>query len=59
MKKSSDVEIMQNEVTPTEARAATLRPRAMIWVLLGSLFLCAMAALGLAAGWISLPLASH
>ena len=43
------------EVTPTEARQATLRPRAMVWVLFGSLFLCLMAGLGLALGWISLP----
>jgi hypothetical protein len=32
------------EVTTNEARQATARPRTMIWVLLGSLFLCAMAA---------------
>ena len=30
----------------------------MIWVLFGSLFLCAMAGLGLALGWISLPILS-
>ena len=42
------------EVTTNEARQATTRPRAMIWVLLGSLFLCAMAGFGLAMGWISL-----
>jgi hypothetical protein len=47
------------EVTTNEARQATARPRAMIWVLLGSLFLCAMAGLGLAMGWISLPLLSQ
>ena len=47
------------EVTTNEARQATTRPRAMIWVLLGSLFLCAMAGLGLAMGWISLPVLSH
>jgi hypothetical protein len=46
----------QGEVTPTEARQATMRPRAMVWVLFGSLFLCFMAGLGLALGWISLPL---
>jgi hypothetical protein len=34
------------EVTTNEARQATTRPRAMIWVLLGSLFLCAMAGVG-------------
>ena len=45
----------QQEVTPTEARQATMRPRAMVWVLFGSLFLCVMAGLGLALGWISLP----
>jgi len=47
------------EVTTNEARQATTRPRAMIWVLLGSLFLCAMAGLGLAMGWISLPVLSQ
>ena len=46
----------QEEVTPTEARQATMRPRAMVWVLFGSLFLCLMAGLGLTLGWISLPL---
>ena len=45
----------QQEVTPTEARQATMRPRTMVWVLFGSLFLCLMAGLGLALGWISLP----
>ena len=45
------------EITTNEARQATTRPRTMIWVLLGSLFLCAMAGLGLAMGWISLPVA--
>jgi hypothetical protein len=44
------------EVTTNEA---TTRPRTMIWVLLGSLFLCAMAGLGLAMGWISLPVLSQ
>ena len=34
------------EVTTNEARQATTRPRTMIWVLIGSLFLCAMAGLG-------------
>jgi hypothetical protein len=43
------------EVTTNEARQATTRPRTMIWVLFGSLFLCAMAGLGLAMGWLSLP----
>ena len=41
------------EVTTNEARQATTWPRTMIWVLVGSLFLCAMAGLGLAMGWIS------
>jgi hypothetical protein len=45
----------RQEVTPTEARQATMRPRAMVLVLFGSLFLCLMAGLGLAVGWISLP----
>jgi hypothetical protein len=43
------------EVTTNEARQATTRPRTMVWVLFGSLFLCAMAGLGLAMGWLSLP----
>ena len=47
------------EVTTNEARQATTRPRTMIWVLIGSLFLCAMAGLGLAMGWISLPVLSQ
>jgi hypothetical protein len=47
------------EVTTNEARQATTRPRTMIWVLAGSLFLCALAGLGLTLGWISLPLLSQ
>jgi len=47
------------EVKANEARQATTRPRTMIWVLWGSLFLCAMAGLGLALGWISLPIVSQ
>lgn len=47
------------EVTTDEARQATTRPRTMTWVLFGSLFLCAMAGLGLALGWISLPILSQ
>jgi hypothetical protein len=46
-------------LTPTEAREATLRPRAMVLVLLASLFLCLMAGLGLALGWFSLPVLSQ
>ena len=42
----------QEEVTPTEARQATMRPRAMVWVLFGSLFLCLMA--GSASLWVGL-----
>jgi hypothetical protein len=34
------------EVTTDKARQATTRPRTMIWVLWGSIFLCAMA------GWV-------
>ena len=49
----------RQEVTPTEARQATMRPRAMVLVLFGSLFLCLMAGLGLAVGWISLPFLAH
>ena len=37
------------------ARQATMRPRAMVLVLFGSLFLCLMAGLGLDLGWFSLP----
>jgi hypothetical protein len=47
------------EVTTNEARQATTRPRTMIWVLFGSLFLCVMAGLGLAMGWIKLPIMSQ
>jgi len=47
------------KVTTNEARQATTRPRTMIWVLIGSLFLCLMAGLGLAMGWISLPVLSQ
>jgi hypothetical protein len=43
------------EVTINKARQATTRPRTMVWVLFGSVFLCAMAGLGLAMGWLSLP----
>jgi hypothetical protein len=39
----------------TEARQATKRPRAMIWVLICSLTLAVIAGLVLALGWISLP----
>jgi hypothetical protein len=48
-----------DKLTPTEARQATLRPSAMIWVLIGSLFLCLMVGLGLAIGWLSLPFISR
>ena len=43
------------EVTATEARQDTVRPRAMVLVLFASLFLCLIAGLGLALGWFSLP----
>jgi hypothetical protein len=43
------------KITATEARQATMRPRAMVLVLFASLFLCLMAGLGLALGWFSLP----
>ena len=46
---------MVTELNATEARAATKRPRAMMWVLIGSLMLAVIAGLGLAVGWISLP----
>jgi hypothetical protein len=42
-------------LTPTEARQATMRLRVMVLVLSASVFLCLMAGLGLAVGWISLP----
>ena len=43
--------------TATEARQATMRPRAMVLVLFASLFLCLMAGLGpsLLAGLVSHP----
>jgi hypothetical protein len=46
---------MVTQVNPTEARQATMRPRAMIWVLVVSLMLAAAAGLALGVGWISLP----
>lgn len=46
---------MATELNPTEARQATKRPRAMIWVLIVSLMLAVIAGLALAVGWISLP----
>jgi len=46
---------MVTYLNATEARAATKRPRAMIWVLVVSLMLAGIAGLALAVGWISLP----
>lgn len=46
---------MVAELNATEARQATKRPRAMIWVLAVSLMLAIIAGLTLAVGWISLP----
>jgi hypothetical protein len=46
---------MNTELSATEARQATKRPRAMIWVLTVSLLLALIAGLALAVGWISLP----
>jgi ABC-type uncharacterized transport system permease subunit len=46
---------MVTELNATEARAATKRPRAMIWVFVVSLMLAGIAGLALAVGWISLP----
>jgi hypothetical protein len=46
---------MVTELNPTEARAATKRPRAMILVLTVSLMFAVIAGLALAVGWISLP----
>ena len=46
----------EEKITATEARQATVRPRAMVLVLFASLFLCLMAGLGLSlSGWFSLP----
>jgi predicted Na+-dependent transporter len=46
---------MATQLNATEARQATKRPRAMIWVLVISLMLCLIAGLALGVGWISLP----
>jgi hypothetical protein len=46
---------MVTELNATEARQATMRPRAMLWVLAVSLMLAVVAGLALAVGWISLP----
>jgi flagellar basal body-associated protein FliL len=46
---------MVTELNATEARAATKRRRAMMWVLVVSLMLAVIAGFGLAVGWISLP----
>jgi hypothetical protein len=46
---------MVTQLDATEARQATKRPRAMIWVLVVSLMLAAIAGLALGVGWISLP----
>ena len=46
--------MLDEKITATEARQATMRPRAMVLVLFASLF-CLMAGLGLALGWFSLP----
>ena len=42
------------ELNKTEARQGT-RPRAMLWVLVGSLVLAAIIGLALGLGWISFP----
>ncbi len=46
---------MAIQINATEARQATKRPRAMIWVLVVSLALCIVAGLALGVGWITLP----
>jgi hypothetical protein len=46
---------MPKKLEPTEARQATMRPRAMIFVLFVSLLLCVIVGLALAVGWINLP----
>ena len=45
----------EEKITATEARQATVLPRAMVLVLFASLFLCLMAGPGLALGWFSRP----
>jgi predicted Na+-dependent transporter len=46
---------MAIQLNATEARQATKRPRAMIWVLVVSLMLCIIAGLALGVGWTSMP----
>jgi hypothetical protein len=46
---------MVTELNATEARQATKRPRAMIWVLIASMMLAGIAGIALAVGWFSLP----
>jgi hypothetical protein len=46
---------MPTQINPTEARQATKKPRAMLWVLIVSITLALIAGLALAVGWISLP----
>jgi hypothetical protein len=46
---------MVTELNATEARQATMRQRARLWVLVVSLMLAVVAGLALAVGWISLP----
>jgi hypothetical protein len=46
---------MPAELNPTEARQATNKPRAMLWVLITSIALAVIAGLALGLGWISVP----
>jgi hypothetical protein len=46
---------MPTQINPTEARQATKKPRAMLWVLIVSITLAVIAGLALGVGWISLP----
>ena len=46
-KKILECAMPEEKITATEARQATMRPRAMVLVLFASLFLCLMAGLGI------------
>jgi hypothetical protein len=46
---------MTTELNATEARQATKRPRAMIWVLITSLILAAIAGFVITYSWFGLP----
>ena len=48
----------EEKITATEARQATMRPRAMVLVLFASLFLCLMAGLGIRSWLVQPPIAA-